>query len=390
MSNQRPLLHALTSLRFFAALLVVVFHDGHALLVYLPSWVQSVAKAGFAGVPFFFILSGFILIYNYLPRRESFSAKSFWIARFARIYPVYAVSMLVSLPIFILTLLHATSGFAWFPQVIAQGLLVFGLMQAWVPSAAFLWNGPAWSLSVEAFFYAAFPWLMRRRNWRTIGVIVGANLVGMVALVVLSVINPEWRLVGRLKSVLGWSNPLLWLPLFFLGMGGGWLFLQGGPLFKKVPSQVFRVTVTLTILAIIIAVMASDLKEVSMLLFCYALSLPCLALILLLADSANPITWMLSTKWLVLLGEASYALYILHRPIHDWLQLIEQKWAILDLSSPGGFMVYLFIAASIALLSVKYFEEPTRRWIRKAFGPITKPMTTFGGVRATYNISVTR
>src|SRR6478752_7231975 len=92
---RRDTLPALTGLRFVAALLVVLFH--YQFLV--PGLAQSavpgarVIQAGFVGVSIFFVLSGFILAYTYLDpdgtMRSTVSA--FWHARFARIYPAYAL-----------------------------------------------------------------------------------------------------------------------------------------------------------------------------------------------------------------------------------------------------------------------------------------------------------
>src|ERR1035437_982751 len=91
-----PPLRALTSLRFFAAMYVVLFHESHnpGHIVLFPLAARFVAS-GFTAVTLFFVLSGFILAYNYDRIR---SRREFWISRFARIYPVYFLSLL---PVFI-------------------------------------------------------------------------------------------------------------------------------------------------------------------------------------------------------------------------------------------------------------------------------------------------
>ena len=93
---------ALTSLRFFAALWVVFFHQW---LTYYPktlgSWFyQTLISKGFLGVDIFFLLSGYILAYVYLKgaRPPKVNKIFFWRARFARIYPVYALSFLLEAP----------------------------------------------------------------------------------------------------------------------------------------------------------------------------------------------------------------------------------------------------------------------------------------------------
>ncbi len=54
---------------------------------------------GFMGVPFFFLLSGFILTYSYLGQVETHNQRRrFWEARFARVYPVYLLSLVLNWP----------------------------------------------------------------------------------------------------------------------------------------------------------------------------------------------------------------------------------------------------------------------------------------------------
>ena len=81
----RPQLPALTSIRFLAAAWVAIFHAQAMRVFFGPEWFQLVAYIGDMGVHFFFVLSGFIMVYTYSGRLES--RRDFWQARFARIYP---------------------------------------------------------------------------------------------------------------------------------------------------------------------------------------------------------------------------------------------------------------------------------------------------------------
>ena len=151
------MLPALTSLRFVAALLVFTWHC-------VPTRRMSVVfSLGYTGVAFFFLLSGFILTYSY---RDAFcdrlrceAIRAFYAARVARVYPLHLVMM----PPMIACLVYLGSNPLWsgvdiqtrLHAVAAQALLV----QSWIPVTAIYFgvNGPAWSISVEAFFYAVFP-----------------------------------------------------------------------------------------------------------------------------------------------------------------------------------------------------------------------------------------
>src|SRR5579864_7801332 len=98
MTTDRPRLPALTSLRFFAALHVFVFHMYAMKIASTAGWTRQISSIGYVGVSFFFVLSGFILVYTYAGRQ--FSAAEFWRARFARTYPAYLFSLLFTAPFF--------------------------------------------------------------------------------------------------------------------------------------------------------------------------------------------------------------------------------------------------------------------------------------------------
>src|SRR5512140_2565358 len=153
-------LHALTGARFFAALHVVLFHFGAALFAGVPAWADRLRDSGYAAVSFFFVLSGFILAHQYGPSAEagSFDARRFWVNRFARIYPVYALGLAALVPLaWDAELGRATFGdTSLLAKVVTLGAHLT-MTQAWVPRLVASWNLPGWSLCAEAVFYASFP-----------------------------------------------------------------------------------------------------------------------------------------------------------------------------------------------------------------------------------------
>jgi peptidoglycan/LPS O-acetylase OafA/YrhL len=153
---------ALTSLRFLAALVVVLFHTGQTSLRFMPLWVRGMMKNGVEVVSLFFVLSGFVLAYSYgaAPSRSvRGGSKPFWRKRFARIYPIYAVAILVALPI---CFSHLNRGLLRPGDAFTAVIVTPLLLQSWFlsPAISGAIDLPAWSLSVEAFFYAAFPLLL--------------------------------------------------------------------------------------------------------------------------------------------------------------------------------------------------------------------------------------
>jgi peptidoglycan/LPS O-acetylase OafA/YrhL len=111
--------------------------------------VAAIFKQGGVGVSFFFVLSGFVLTWS---RKNGQRKRDFYRNRFARVYPLHLITWALTLGLITLTA-TATS---W-PVALACLLLV----QAWIPDSSYYFgvNGPSWSLSDEAFFYAVFPFL---------------------------------------------------------------------------------------------------------------------------------------------------------------------------------------------------------------------------------------
>ncbi len=185
-------LRPLTSIRFLFALLVVVFHGQDTLkqggFDNWPVVVRAVISHGYIGVSFFFVLSGFILAYAYRRKLNDGGGGSvdFWCARFARIYPAYLAAFIVFLPIAVYSTLISND----FPAAYITALLQITLLQSWIPYAALQWNGPAWSLSVEALFYAMFPLLfLKARSMST------KKLLGIAGFS---------YLVSQIDALMGW------------------------------------------------------------------------------------------------------------------------------------------------------------------------------------------
>jgi peptidoglycan/LPS O-acetylase OafA/YrhL len=125
----------------------------------LPQWLD-LAQA----VSYFFILSGFILGYRYPELADRRAIGRFYWARFARIWPVHAFCVVLGIATVPAVFWSSADAIVW--AIIPLQLL---LVNAWIPYERFVWgfNLPAWSISVEWFFYAVFPLLILRwpRTW---------------------------------------------------------------------------------------------------------------------------------------------------------------------------------------------------------------------------------
>ena len=155
----------LTGMRFLAAFSILILHSVSWCIPFNDTYVPQAIAGGIGvyGMPLFFVLSGFVIHYNYAVtfRTQSFgsAAQDFFAARFARIYPLY----------FFFLLFGSISDFVpnwigWAPgEFQAYVIHTLTLTQSWVYRFAIHDRlvldhgfGLAWSLSSEFFFYVAY------------------------------------------------------------------------------------------------------------------------------------------------------------------------------------------------------------------------------------------
>lgn len=365
--DKRPRLPALTSLRFFAALHVVMFHLYTMHIIEGAGLYRRLASIGYVGVSLFFVLSGFILVYTYAGREWTKAA--FWRARFARVYPAYLFSLVLTAPSFFYVCIKLKNMdipfFAWFKtHVVLSATLPPLLLQAWGPNAALAWNPPAWSLSVEAFFYLAFPflvgWLLYSRKNTLAWIALASWLVSLALSSGYWLLQPDGVAHTDDQFLnLFWLNavkfnPLARLPEFVIGMALGFLFLR---------KEVERKWATPLLLGGVFAFLAIATLSPRIpypILHDSALAPAFAAIIFGLALRPQWIS-LLEIKPLILLGDASYTLYLLHSFI---LSSYFSPFGQLRHMTPGGIAIGLAIPIAVSLLVYRWIETPARRWLR--------------------------
>jgi peptidoglycan/LPS O-acetylase OafA/YrhL len=355
-SVPRPDVPVLTSLRFWAAAIVVLNHLDAEHLGYLPDIVKGWCQSGYEAVTFFFVLSGFILTYVYSSTRENeslnVSTRQFHMARLARIGPAYYLALVLLLPPFVYG--FAVAGIMSAETFAVAVLAVPTLVQAWLPPVSFSWNGPAWSLSVEIFFYMLFPLLLcKTRTLSRREFLMVAALAVAVSTMARSFIpghTQNWQYFLH-------YFPLFHLPSFLFGMALGRIYLFARPLSGAMNRLCFAAA------AIVLCLLLGYRVALPSWLLTDAVLVPLYGLVILTgARLEGRLHSALAHPLLVLLGHASYSIYILHIAIAFWWQWIARKVLRISLAPTTELVVILFLVVSISVGVFLYFERPLRRW----------------------------
>ena len=344
-----PRLDSLTGLRWWAAFAVFLHHMGS----FAPLPVREFLVFGNFGVTFFFVLSGFVLTWS---ARPGLPVATFWWRRFARIWPAHMVALLLAVPVFYSI---APDPGDWWVKPLDLGVLALSvvLLQGWWRDPAILFSGnpAAWTLTCEFFFYALHPLLQRgfvrvgRRGAliATAGVVVLAVLLRVALILwpdspVAAVPLPVFRLtefvigvgVGRAMR-LGWRAPLTPVTAYALTAGA----LAVAYIFRDHMAARFVNEVVIVLFALMIAAVAGR-------------------------DIAGAPS-LLRSRPLVVLGEWSYAFYLVHATlVYAALAVLGDQpigWGEL-IWYPVLLAVCLVGAAALQLLVEKPAEARLRDW----------------------------
>ena len=341
------MIKTLTSLRLIFALLVFGAH----CYVIDDFFDAHIFKEGFVGVSFFFVLSGFIIAYNYQKKLAGAETtkRTFWVARIARVYPLHWLTLLIA----------AVSG----GYVVASGtadwlrhfLASLVLVNAYIPESDyfFSFNSPSWSLCCEQLFYFSFPFLIPlAKNSKAL---VGGFLLCALLVVAGMYFTPEENIKGY-----WYVNPVARFPDFIVGM---LLFQVYDRL--KTGNMTFRRGSLLEILSIVLFagfyIYADQIPKVYR-YSCYYW-LPVALLLLSFSLQKGIVSRILSNRFFVIGGEISYSFYL----IHLFVLLPYAEWQKGSNGSIGWYIsvpVLFCIVILLSLLSYRCFEKPMNKMVK--------------------------
>jgi peptidoglycan/LPS O-acetylase OafA/YrhL len=376
MSTKR--LDQLTFTRFWALLLVIYYHGGGG--VYF-SWINtfpfsSILQSAPSAVSYLYVLSGFVMSIVYYQPNEKFDVLKYWTTRFVRIYPLYIISFLLVCYYYLDYMARIK------PLKILVNIFV---LQAWWPPYAQSFNYVSWSLTVEFFFYAVFPFFTmwayhvstKKLIWISLALYASTQIIHFIL----------W--IGYFPA---WESLLVYDPLFHLnsfigGVVGGIWFLREEH--NKTVNQKLNFSLVLMSLGLICGyIIASEvfqqlphhLEPISGLLSPFFV----LFIITLSLDKTG-LSRIFSHRWLVTLGETSYALYILQVPVY-WIY--ERALFSSNIGNPNDVLsiTYLPLMISVGLAVYFYVDPPIRNWLKRILLRVSMPLLILD--LAIYSISI--
>ena len=324
--------------RAFACLAVVLFHanDTLALPKYLGHDVATICRAGSAGVQFFFVLSGFvILLAHFKDLGRPGQLRNFAWKRFRRLYPPLWPVLLTLIPVFFL-MPSFGKGNERNPFTILFAFLI-------TPAPYDRLLTPEWTLRHEVVFYFVFAIVILHRR-------IGFALLTLWLL--LSALLP-WRFSGFPYDSFFAVNHLL----FGMGMAACFVYRKG-------EVRVWQAW-TMTVLGASLFIWASAMRAsrpteyLRPLDLCFGVGAALLVLGLAILERREHVV---VPAFLTFLGEASYSIYLTHAPIISLFAklLLHAKY---ELPASLIFCVLSVVGVIVGALFHIWVERPLLKWL---------------------------
>jgi len=318
-------------------------------------------SAGFLALDFFFVLSGFIIAYNYADRLKQptwRAYKKYVYMRFARVYPVHAVTLLffglgfIAAARFGVEVNNKPDGGAF-------GLFLNVVMLQGIPGGQFAWNIVSWTLTYEWLAYLAFPLLaMLLARINTVRGFVVMSVVAMtvtgVGLTVMALTGvdlEESHAPGLFRIIGGFVSGVALYGLYRMraGVKRRWDLITGVCLVAMV--------------AAIYACVAADLSV--------SLVLPVVVLAVYgMAQARGPVKKFLAHRITVYFGVTTYSLYMAHVPVFVVMRKIfpSEEFDTAGIGIRIGIVLsFLVVAQLVGMVLYHAVEQPSRNWLRRRY-----------------------
>ena len=359
MKDKKQYLEGLNSLRFFAALLVLLGHGRQNLVQYDIMWFNTspVFYKGDLAVDFFFVLSGFLLTFLAIKEYKTYhriDIKQFYLRRIFRVLPLYYLA--VFLAYLLLGVVYpAIKGQTYLAFSIGEGLpyhlllLPNYVIARWDDDIGSLYS--LWSIGVEEQYYLFFPLLMGfvLRNNNALAKMVG---VTTVVFVLYWLVSKDIILINNETG----KKFLLTMRFHMMLIGGVSATLFAccyEKIARFIENKPFQLLVWLIILAVIFYPDADARLELL-----HGLTFGCLLLIVV---NKKHRLINLEVKPFIYLGSISYGIYIFHPFVSYFLRFLLENAAFTRRAVTSFPILYylleVLLSIAVAHLSYQYYEK---------------------------------
>lgn len=345
----------LTFTRSVAAFFIVYYHFGGNLFAVENSFFKILQRNLNLGVDYFYVLSGFVMMLAY-GHKSKISTKEYYVNRVARIYPLHLFTLFLSILVTVLISINYLSHL----KFSGEGFLLhFFLLQSWNPYQSLSYNVPAWSVSVEMFFYFCFPFVFNH-ILKKFGKAFTYALFISFWIFCQSLMNQyyfsdHYGGDNTLDRYFLFFNPAFHISTFFIGILFGHIFIEN----KDRLNRNNDILIFLIFAASAISVVLMDEK---FFLHNGLLAVPFGLLIMAVAGNTGKLTNLFNHKTMVHLGDISFAMYLLQNPV---FHLSGKILKVANISNP----FVIFFSGVVVLLAASHFtyqfiEIPLRDKIR--------------------------
>lgn len=344
-------IESLTGIRFLAAFIVFFGHlIGHSYI-----FVHSL---GPVSVQLFFVLSGFVIYLSYREKiffRE-ISFANFMLLRVFRLYPIFLITICFS-TIFIIFTGNINS-------LLKHFLIDVTLTRSWWGSLYIAFtpiNGPSWSVSTEIMFYIICFYLLMclSKKW----LIYSFLFFYIVWFFVLFTING--KVSNEQYQWLYYINPYFRFCDFWAGCICAIIFLKYSDCISKLLAHNIFIASLLEIISITLLFGSQYfLPMYKYYWVIFFLTIFCGLTLIIFAFNVGMLSKLFSTWWMVLLGESSYSLYLIHVPVFDILNFTFNMHRI---SSVIEKIILIACPILLSVIFYKYIEVSFNRYLRKKF-----------------------
>ena len=287
-------------------------------------------RFGDYGVHMFFCISGFIMSYVYLDKTEDTKAKTFFVSRFSRLYPLHFITLIAVLFIQQYSL-HTTQKYQLFQfNDLYHFVLHLGFISAWGLEKGYGFNQPIWSVSLEIICYFLF----------FIAAVKSKKLNLLTAFILLVFV-----VIGN-KVIIGSSDThsdlISCIQLFLTGM----IVFQLSKKYKKKNLLFFA----------IVLLFLSLVGNFKIFVFC-----PAVLLLVVLLE--NDLLKLISKKLFSFLGNLTYSIYLWQTPIAIIVILfVKENTSIFY--TYKFFIFYFSFLIILSFLSFNYLEKKLQKLIK--------------------------